>query len=279
VLTPNELLETFNDPSTAHAALVHAPIVLTGVGALAALLSALAMGRKKSLRWTALLICLLAAATAWSAKLSGEQAHDAMGDPPRDARALAHDHEKLAEQTTLIATGAALLAFLPFFTKKKPVASGGAWLAALTMGTGAYWAASTGRHGGTLVYTYGVGTPKPVLQRDLTPEMDVAPGDLRLVFYKQSVLPVLSDYCFKCHGSVDRPAAGLSLTTARAILAGGESGPAIVPGSADASLLYQTITGTHPDITMPPGPNKPSAEEIDAVRQWIDSGAVWAERE
>ena len=172
----------------------------------------------------------------------------------------------------------ALLALVPFATRKKPVVGAAAWLTALGAGAGAYWGASTGHHGGTLVYAYGVGTEKPVTQRDLTPEMDVAPGDLRLVHYHERVRPMFSRYCFSCHGSVDHPAAGLSLTTARAILAGGDSGPALVPGDADTSLLFQAISGTHPELTMPPGDRKPSVEDIEAVRRWINEGAVWSEQ-
>ncbi len=278
MLTPNELLETFNHPSTSHAAMVHAPIVLTALAAVLALASAIALAKRPSLRIAALLACVLAAGGAWGAKITGERAYDAKGDPPRVARQLAHDHEGLGEQATLIATLAGVLA-LGAWLPKRSLAVTGAWLAAGASGASAYWAASAAHHGGGLVYTYGVGTPKPVTQLDLTPDMEVEPGDLRLVAFEQQVRPVLSTYCYSCHGSGERPAGGLSLTTARAILAGGGSGPAVIPGDPDASLLYQSVTGSHPELSMPPGDRQPSMEEIAALREWIESGAVWAPAE
>jgi len=278
MLTPGELLDTFNHPSTAHAALVHAPIVLTALAAVLAVVSAIALGKRPALRVAALLGCLLAAGSAWGAKITGESAYDAMGDPPRVARQLAHDHEGIAEQATYLATLAAVLA-LGAWLPKRSLAVTGAWLAAGASGASAYWAATAAHHGGGLVYTYGVGTPKPVTQLNLTPDMETEPGDLRLVAFEQSVRPVLSTYCYGCHGSGERPAGGLSLTTARAILAGGGSGPAVIPGDPEGSLLYQSVTGSHPELSMPPGDRQPTMIEIAALREWIESGAVWAPEE
>src|SRR5262245_13133290 len=58
--------------------------------------------------------------------------------------------------------------------------------------------------------------------------------------FEKDVLPVLTAACLKCHGA-DRPKAKLDLRTLTGMLKGGDSGPAIVPGSSDRSLLYQMI--------------------------------------
>src|SRR5947208_646341 len=58
--------------------------------------------------------------------------------------------------------------------------------------------------------------------------------------FEQDVLPVLSARCFKCH-SAPKPKAHLDLRTRAGMLRGGESGPVLVPGSADRSLLFDMI--------------------------------------
>src|SRR6476619_3656887 len=71
------------------------------------------------------------------------------------------------------------------------------------------------------------------------------------------VLPVLKAKCLACHG--DDPAklkGGLDLTSAKAALAGGDSGkPAVIPGKPDASLLVVAVTRKDPDLVMPPKEN------------------------
>src|SRR5580704_15248146 len=58
---------------------------------------------------------------------------------------------------------------------------------------------------------------------------------------EKDVLPVIQR-CFQCHGE-KLQTAGLDLHTRAGMLKGGAGGPAIVPGSADASLLYKRVTG------------------------------------
>ena len=55
---------------------------------------------------------------------------------------------------------------------------------------------------------------------------------------------------------------------------GGKSGPPIVPGKPDESLLIQAIRQTHTRLKMPPtGKLKP--EEIAGIEEWVKAGAVW----
>jgi hypothetical protein len=50
-------------------------------------------------------------------------------------------------------------------------------------------------------------------------------------------------------------------------------------GKADASPLFQRITSTDDDERMPPIGERLSAEQIAAVKTWIESGAVWPEND
>ena len=82
--------------------------------------------------------------------------------------------------------------------------------------------------------------------------------------------------CQQCHGKMLQMS-NLSLVNRASILKGGDHGPAIVPGNAAGSLLYQHITGqVQPVMPMAPLP-KLTAEEIAAVKDWIDAGAPMSE--
>jgi hypothetical protein len=91
--------------------------------------------------------------------------------------------------------------------------------------------------------------------------------------YRRDVKPVLERRCFACHGALEQKG-GLRLDTAAAMRAGGDSGPAVEPGSAADSLLVGALTGDAGFRMPPPGEGAPlSAEEQSALRAWIDAGA------
>jgi periplasmic protein TonB len=83
------------------------------------------------------------------------------------------------------------------------------------------------------------------------------------------VASVFKDKCTICHGGVE-PKGGLDLRSAKAAIAGGDSGPGVKPGDPDNSPIWQQIA----DGTMPPK-NKPklTAEEKKLIKEWIASGA------
>ncbi len=72
--------------------------------------------------------------------------------------------------------------------------------------------------------------------------------------------PILHSRCVSCHGGT----AGLYLDTYEGLLAGGNLGPAIVPGDADASLLVQLQNEGHPNRLAP--------RELEWIKQWINEG-------
>ena len=92
-------------------------------------------------------------------------------------------------------------------------------------------------------------------------------------FFRARVKPVLESKCFGCH--LTEPQGGLRMDSLEALLKGGKSGPALVKGDADASLLVKAVRYQH-DLKMPPTEPLP-ANEADDIAQWIADGAIWAE--
>lgn len=93
-------------------------------------------------------------------------------------------------------------------------------------------------------------------------------------FFETKIRPVLAQSCVKCHGPT-KASGGLRLDTREAILKGGDSGPAVMPGDVESSLLVTAIQ--HKDgesLQMPP--DKPlRAEVVSDLTRWIASGAKW----
>jgi hypothetical protein len=96
--------------------------------------------------------------------------------------------------------------------------------------------------------------------------------------FESSIQPVFKQQCFGCHGE-GQTLAKLDLRTREGLLRGGERGPAVVPGRASESPLFQALVGTG-KLQMPPGgPDKKlPADVIEAVRRWIEAGAPWGDR-
>ena len=103
----------------------------------------------------------------------------------------------------------------------------------------------------------------------------VARGDERSggEFFESAIRPLLVAKCQPCHGGDDRTESGLDLTTREGLLAGGESGPAAVPGRPGESLLMEAI-GYEFEPRMPPKGRLPDPE-IAALRRWIELGLPW----
>ncbi len=90
--------------------------------------------------------------------------------------------------------------------------------------------------------------------------------------FRTRLAPLLTERCAVCHHRGKREG-GLSLQTRADWLAGGESGPVIEPGDADASLLVDYVSGEDPE--MPQQGDPLTDEEVHLLRQWIDAGAPW----
>src|SRR5207237_415173 len=71
------------------------------------------------------------------------------------------------------------------------------------------------------------------------------------VDYLRTIKPLLTARCYACHGALQQKA-DLRLDTARSVRAGGESGPVVVPGRADDSLMIAHVTAMPGKRRMPP---------------------------
>jgi hypothetical protein len=97
--------------------------------------------------------------------------------------------------------------------------------------------------------------------------------DVRAVDYAGEVKSILSKHCYACHGAVKQKAK-LRLDTASSIHKGGDSGPAVVPGHSDESLIVDAVTGQSGWRMPPESEGAPlSSGEIAALTAWIDQGA------
>jgi hypothetical protein len=92
-------------------------------------------------------------------------------------------------------------------------------------------------------------------------------------FFLEEVRPLLAARCISCHGA-DKVEGGLRLDSRKAALAGGDSGPALVPGKPNKSLLLMAIKRTHKVLEMPPK-DKLANKDIAVLERWIRSGARW----
>src|SRR4051812_26735799 len=70
-----------------------------------------------------------------------------------------------------------------------------------------------------------------------------------LEFFSKRVKPILTNKCWACH--TESKLGGLRLDSREHVLKGGKSGPAIVPGDPDGSLLVKAISYTHERLKMP----------------------------
>jgi len=91
-------------------------------------------------------------------------------------------------------------------------------------------------------------------------------------FFKQRVLPVISSNCFTCHTAAKM--GGLQLDSRENLLKGGNSGPAIVPGKPEESLLIRAVAHTHERLKMPPQ-GKLTDQQIADLKTWVEAGAHW----
>ncbi len=99
-------------------------------------------------------------------------------------------------------------------------------------------------------------------------------SDRDLKFFEEKIRPVLATECYECHSiRADKSKGGLLLDSYQALIAGGDSGPAIVPGDADGSLLIEAIRYEDPHLQMPED-EKLADEVIADLEAWIDSGAL-----
>jgi cytochrome c553 len=95
-----------------------------------------------------------------------------------------------------------------------------------------------------------------------------------LQFFETKIRPLLADKCFQCHSQkADKVRGGLLLDSREAVLQGGNTGPSLVPGKPDDSLLIQAVRYKDEDLQMPPKGEKLSDQQIADLTEWVRRGA------
>lgn len=94
------------------------------------------------------------------------------------------------------------------------------------------------------------------------------------ITFKAHIEPIFEKNCLRCHKSWLLSQGGLRLNSIKFILKGGDSGPAVLPGEPDNSLLIKRITADKDDERrMPPEDNEAlHAKEILLIKKWIQQG-------
>jgi Protein of unknown function (DUF1553)/Protein of unknown function (DUF1549)/Planctomycete cytochrome C len=119
-----------------------------------------------------------------------------------------------------------------------------------------------GRGGGALVLAIN---PRSLPSPPAVSEVDA-------IFFERSVRPLLAERCWECHAG-EAPEASLRLDSWDAMVGGGDSGPAVVPGKPAESLLITAIHYSDEPQMPPDGKLRP--QDIDILTEWIERGAPW----
>ncbi|HTN74738.1 MAG TPA: DUF1549 domain-containing protein, partial [Pirellulaceae bacterium] len=92
--------------------------------------------------------------------------------------------------------------------------------------------------------------------------------------FAHDIVPLLRQQCGKCHTGEKREGA-FSMNTRELLIAGGESGKAIVIGSSAKSELIARITTKDNDLRMPPEGPRLTEAQVTLLTKWVDSGLSW----
>jgi hypothetical protein len=98
------------------------------------------------------------------------------------------------------------------------------------------------------------------------------------VNFSREIRPILSEYCFACHGpDQEQRKAKLRLDTREGAFGSSDGAHIIKPGSSAESEVFKRLASADPDEVMPPPKfgKKPTSAQIDLIKRWIDQGAKW----
>ena len=90
-------------------------------------------------------------------------------------------------------------------------------------------------------------------------------------FFETRIRPILANNCYGCH--TNSKLGGLRVDSRDALLQGGSSGPSVVPGNPEKSLLIAAVQQSG-ELKMPKG-SKLKAEDVEDLTAWVKAGAVW----
>lgn len=107
------------------------------------------------------------------------------------------------------------------------------------------------------------------MQQSAEPSVQQTAADLQ--FFEAEVRPILVQHCYECHSGDSRILrGGLRLDFRDGVLRGGDSGPAVIPGDVQSSLLLQSIR--YESLQMPPA-GRLSEQDVAILSDWVRRGA------
>ncbi len=92
--------------------------------------------------------------------------------------------------------------------------------------------------------------------------------------FRKDVWPILQSRCVSCHGP-DKQKGELRLDSRAALLKGGNSGPAAVPGKPAGSRLILLVASSKPADRMPPKGEPLTAGQVATLTEWIRADTAW----
>src|SRR5438128_112236 len=88
------------------------------------------------------------------------------------------------------------------------------------------------------------------------------PAPEQIDFFEKKVRPILVGNCYACHSADTKPAGGLRVDDRNGLLRGGDTGPAVVPGDPEKSLLLERVRHANPKRRMPKEGNQLTETQI-----------------
>ncbi len=100
------------------------------------------------------------------------------------------------------------------------------------------------------------------------------PTAAQLDFFEKKIRPILTDKCYKCHSQAENKVkGGLLADSKEGLLKGGDTGPAVVPGDVEKSLLIKAVRYKDENLQMPPKGEKLSTAQVADLEAWVKMGA------
>ncbi|MGV3483054.1 MAG: c-type cytochrome domain-containing protein [Planctomycetaceae bacterium] len=90
--------------------------------------------------------------------------------------------------------------------------------------------------------------------------------------YARDVFPILERHCLACH-TAEEAQGGLVMESYATVIKGGDSGPAVTPGTPTSSRLYMMAAGQMEPVMPPDGAERPTEVELATIASWIEQGA------
>ena len=92
-------------------------------------------------------------------------------------------------------------------------------------------------------------------------------------FFEKEIRPLLHKHCYECHSiEAEKEKGGLLLDSRQGLVTGGDSGPAVVPGDVEGSLLLRAVSYEDGDLQMPPKYKLTNHERV-VLAKWVEAGA------